>query len=98
VGPRAALDVHELRLAGVNWLGGARSGAGAADGMEIQVKLRSTQPPAPASLHLGGDGGARVALHAPQPGIAPGQACVFYDGDRVLGGGWIQRQPAPVAA
>ena len=94
VGPRAALDVQEVRLAGVNWLGGPHP----AEGMEIQVKLRSTQPPAAATLRLGGDGGGRVALHAPQPGIAPGQACVFYDGDRVLGGGWIQRRKSLVPA
>ncbi|MGH6660181.1 MAG: aminomethyltransferase beta-barrel domain-containing protein, partial [Rhodospirillales bacterium] len=32
---------------------------------------------------------------APEFGIAPGQACVFYDGDRVLGGGWIRRDDFP---
>jgi tRNA-specific 2-thiouridylase len=30
-------------------------------------------------------------LDDPYPGVAPGQACVLYDGDRVLGGGWISR-------
>ncbi len=35
---------------------------------------------------------AKVILDDPQAGIAPGQACVFYDGDRVLGGGWITRE------
>jgi tRNA-specific 2-thiouridylase len=34
---------------------------------------------------------------APAEGVAPGQACVFYDGDRVLGGGWIRRPEAPAA-
>jgi len=44
--------------------------------------------------------GARVAFEEPQYGVSPGQACVFYDGDRVLGGGWIQQEalPAPQAA
>jgi tRNA-uridine 2-sulfurtransferase len=32
-----------------------------------------------------------VVLREPQAAIAPGQACVFYDGDRMLGGGWICR-------
>ena len=35
------------------------------------------------------DGGLEARLDSPQHGIAPGQACVAYDGDRVLGGGWI---------
>ena len=40
---------------------------------------------------------ALVEIVAPA-GVAPGQACVFYDGERVLGGGWIQRQDARLAA
>src|SRR5207302_3084710 len=36
------------------------------------------------------DGGARVDFDEPQSAITPGQAVVFYDGDRVLGGGWIE--------
>jgi tRNA-specific 2-thiouridylase len=32
-----------------------------------------------------------VVLDAAVDGVAPGQACVFYDGDLVLGGGWIVR-------
>ena len=39
-----------------------------------------------------------ILLDVPQFGISPGQACVFYDGDRVLGGGWIRRQPDRLAA
>jgi len=35
---------------------------------------------------------------APQAGVAPGQACVFYAGSRVLGGGWIERAPPAAAA
>jgi len=41
---------------------------------------------------------SRVELIEPQFGIAPGQACVFYQGSRVLGGGWIQRESAAKAA
>ena len=43
-------------------------------------------------------GGARVALAEPQPGVAPGQASVFYDGERLLGGGWIVRDNFALAA
>jgi tRNA-specific 2-thiouridylase len=50
----------------------------------------------PARLEVGGDGWACVSFAVPQAGVAPGQACVFYQGTRVLGGGWIER--APLAA
>ena len=50
----------------------------------------------PARLEAAGAGRARVTFAAPQAGVAPGQACVFYQGSRVLGGGWIER--APLAA
>jgi tRNA-specific 2-thiouridylase len=38
------------------------------------------------------DGGAQVVFDAPERAITPGQAAVFYDGDEVVGGGWIARQ------
>jgi tRNA-specific 2-thiouridylase len=56
----------------------------------VRVKLRSAQPAMEARIEVGADGRAEVALTEPAEGIAPGQACVVYDGDRVLGGGWIQ--------
>ena len=39
--------------------------------------------------------GAEVKLKEPEPGVSPGQACVMYDGDRLLGGGWIAGTEAP---
>ena len=53
------------------------------------ARLRSSHPGAPALLTRARDGTARVALEVPEPATAPGQACVLYDGDRLLGGGWI---------
>ena len=50
--------------------------------------------PVAATVSTAGDGTLSVHLAQPQGGIAPGQACVVYDGDRVLGGGWIRRDPA----
>jgi len=44
------------------------------------------------------DGGAEVVFQDLQFGVSPGQACVIYDGDRVLGGGWIEREAATLAA
>jgi tRNA-uridine 2-sulfurtransferase len=86
VGPRAALGVTRVRIAGVNWLGGNP----AREGVRVRVKLRSAQAPLPATVFLDETGGD-VILDAPALGVAPGQACVCYDGTRVLGGGWIQR-------
>ena len=86
VGPRAALARSALRLGGVNWL--AEPLAPAAP-RRVAVRVRSTRPPAPAWIEATADGGASVMLEAPEHGVAPGQACVAYDGARVLGGGWI---------
>jgi tRNA-uridine 2-sulfurtransferase len=88
VGPRAALGTRRVELGGVNWLGGTAP----RQGMALAVKLRSAQPPVAAQLHCGDDG-ATVTLDEPAFGVAPGQACVFYHGTRVLGGGWIRRSP-----
>jgi tRNA-specific 2-thiouridylase len=86
-GPRAALGRREFGLREVNWLGDAPIPDG---GARVAVKLRSAQAPVPATVFAEG----RVALDAPEPAVAPGQACVFYDGERVLGGGWIAREAA----
>ncbi len=86
VGPRSALATRRVAVGEVNWLGATAPAAA----IRVAVKLRSGQPPLPATLALQGDDG-EVMLDEPAFGAAPGQACVFYDGDRVLGGGWIGR-------
>ena len=93
VGPRAALGRSRVILGEVNWLAASPP----ASGLRAAVKLRSAQPPVPATIRLDG-GGGEVELDEPAFGVAPGQACVVYDGDRVLGGGWIRRAPATIAA
>ncbi len=90
VGPRSALAAQRVRVGTVNWLGVAPDDA-SSGGLAVAVKLRSAQPPIPGRLFLDASGGGDVTLAAPVDGVAPGQACVFYDGDRVLGGGWIRR-------
>ncbi|MDE1901614.1 MAG: tRNA 2-thiouridine(34) synthase MnmA [Alphaproteobacteria bacterium] len=84
VGPRAALAQQMVRLRDVNWLGHAD----AVRDVDVTVKLRSAQAPIAARFTRDGDGGV-LTLHEPAFGVAPGQAGVIYDGDRVLGGGWI---------
>jgi tRNA-specific 2-thiouridylase len=93
VGPRAALGTLRVPLAGVNWLGEVPP----TDGLAVRVKLRSAQPPVAARVVLDGLGGGAVVLDEPAFGVAPGQACVVYDGTRVLGGGWIRRDAAGTA-
>ncbi|CBS87228.1 tRNA (5-methylaminomethyl-2-thiouridylate)-methyltransferase [Azospirillum lipoferum 4B] len=94
VGPRRDLARSLVMVRDVNWLGpDLADGAG----IEVSVKLRSAQPAAPALWRAGPDGSARVELLEAQHGIAPGQACVVYQGDRVLGGGWIAGTAGGVA-
>ncbi|MBN9039618.1 MAG: tRNA 2-thiouridine(34) synthase MnmA [Rhizobiales bacterium] len=94
VGPKEALETHRIVLRDVNWLGDGPLAALPAAGMEIFAKVRSTRPPRPAVLRHR-DGEVSVELVAGEAGVAPGQACVFYDRDgtdaRVLGGGFIER-------
>jgi tRNA-uridine 2-sulfurtransferase len=56
---------------------------------EVQVRIRHRHPGAPARVEREEDGSFRVRLLAPARAVTPGQAAVFYEGDRVLGGGWI---------
>jgi tRNA-specific 2-thiouridylase len=78
VGPRAALAVPAARIIDANWLTdiGNRS---------VMAKVRSMSRPVPARLD-----GEWLRFETPEYGVAPGQAAVLYDGDRVLGGGWIE--------
>lgn len=90
VGPRAALAVAAARLEGMNLL--ARADAELA--APITAKVRSMAKPAPARLL-----GDRLVFDTPEFGVSPGQAAVFYAGDRVLGGGWIAAtEPVALAA
>ena len=87
VGPRAALLGRNLTLSRVNWLGAEALGDRP---RSLDVKLRAQAAPVAATLRGLDDGRAEVTLDEPREAIAPGQACVFYDGPRVLGGGWIE--------
>ena len=86
VGPREALDRNIVHVREVNWLGAVDASD---DPQPIRVKLRSAMEPLDAALTLLPDNRAEVTLMEAHAGVAPGQAAVFYDGDRLLGGGWI---------
>ncbi|WP_299649603.1 tRNA 2-thiouridine(34) synthase MnmA [Sphingomonas bacterium] len=88
VGPRRALAVEAARLSGVNRLGDWSG--------RLTAKVRSLAKPVPARFD-----GEMLVFDQPEYGVAPGQAAVLYDGDRVLGGGWIAETvastPLPLA-
>jgi tRNA-specific 2-thiouridylase len=92
VGPKAALAATRVSLGGVNWLDDPDGGT-----EEIEVKLRSTSPPVAATIVRRGADAAEIVLRQPAHGVAPGQACVAYRGEQLLGGGWIRRRMAAAA-
>jgi len=58
--------------------------------MRVTVKIRHKHQPAPARMECAGRDEILVVFDEPQRAISPGQAAVFYDGDVVVGGGWIE--------
>jgi tRNA-specific 2-thiouridylase len=84
VGPKAALERRTLTASGVNWI--AREPAGP---LRADVQIRHRHQAAPAIVRAIGEAQAEVVFDAPQLAVTPGQAVVFYDGDVVVGGGWI---------
>lgn len=86
VGPKAALARDGVTLREMNWLG--RPGEAMKD-VAVRVKLRSVSEAAAARVTIEGEGNAGITLDEPQFGVAPGQAAVIYQGERLLGGGWI---------
>ena len=91
VGPKELLATRKVLLKEVNWLGDQPITSQTE--WKISAKVRSTRPPKDAILRPISDTEAVVELIMAEEGVAPGQACVFYNSDssRVLGGGWITR-------
>ncbi|MDJ0826612.1 MAG: tRNA 2-thiouridine(34) synthase MnmA [Rhodobacter sp.] len=91
VGPKEMLSTRIVPVREVNWLGDAPFNSRAE--WRLAVKVRSTRPPREAVVRPLSDTEAEVELVAPEEGVSPGQACVFYapEGTRVFGGGWIWR-------
>ena len=85
IGRHDELARRELTASDTNWL---------VDPWEEETrclaKIRYNSPPAPAVMRVLPDRRLQVLFDEPRHGIAPGQAVVCYDGDRVLGGGWIE--------
>ncbi len=95
VGPWDALATSTMVLANVNWLGNPINYGKT---MRCEVKVRSMKPPVEAKIKFQSKDKVSVTLITPENGVAPGQACVFYKGTRLLGGGWIQRPNTKILA
>lgn len=85
VGDDSALDRSEFSVRNCNWI----PFDDPPPTFEVSAKIRYNHPGTPATVQPLPSGQAKVTLHTPQRAITPGQACVFYDGDLVVGGGWI---------
>jgi tRNA-specific 2-thiouridylase len=85
VGPRPELERTTLTASQVNWIAGDPP----AGPLHVTAQIRHRHPAAAASLEALDGGRASVTFAEPQLAITPGQAVVFYDGDNVVGGGWI---------
>jgi tRNA-specific 2-thiouridylase len=85
VGPREALERSTLTASGVNWI----AGTAPAGPIRAHAQIRYRHAEAPATIAPLEDGRVSVTFDTPQAAITPGQAVVFYEGDCVAGGGWI---------
>lgn len=84
VGTRSELYRCGLRAGGFNWI------QPQALPRPATCKIRYRHHPVSCELSDNGDGRVLILFHAPEKGITPGQAVVVYDGETVLGGGWIE--------
>ncbi|MBK8098471.1 MAG: tRNA 2-thiouridine(34) synthase MnmA [Planctomycetes bacterium] len=83
--PRDGMHTSSAVVAGLNWLGPAPQ---VGERLPLQVKVRARSPAVAATVDVDA-AGALVEFAEPVFAITPGQAAVFYDGERVVGGGWI---------
>jgi tRNA-specific 2-thiouridylase len=85
VGPRAALERTTLTASGANWI----AGDAPAEWRPASAQIRHRHAASPGRVRATRADGAEFTFEQPQVAVAPGQAVVFYDGDLVIGGGWI---------
>ena len=86
VGSRDELGRRDLTASGVNWIAGTAPDVP----KRVTARIRHRHADAPATVTSEGAGLASLLFDEPQQAITPGQAVVFYDGDEVVGGGWIE--------
>jgi tRNA-specific 2-thiouridylase len=87
VGDESVLDRTEFTVERCNWIAWETAPAE----FQASAKIRYNHPGTPATITPLNGTGASVKLSVPQRAITPGQACVFYQDDLVVGGGWIAK-------
>jgi tRNA-specific 2-thiouridylase len=87
VGERSRLGKRRCNVVRPNWI----SIPNLTGPLHVSAKIRSRHHAAPATITPMENGAVEVLFDSPQPAISPGQACVFYEGEKVVGGGWISR-------
>jgi len=87
LGDRQDAEVTGMSVSGLSWISGGAGGSA----FECEVQVRYAQKAAACSVSLLDGGRADVRFAEVQFGVAPGQLAVFFDGEKVLGGGWITR-------
>lgn len=85
VGEKSFLDCSEMVISGCRW-----NMPQMEDKFTTRCRIRYRHSEVPAEVEILSPDSARVVFKEPQFGVTPGQAAVFYDDDRVIGGGWIQ--------
>src|SRR5438552_11458064 len=91
VGDADDLVCDEFEIDRTNWIARALPD----EDVDATVKIRYSHPGTPATVTSLENHRARICLHEPQRAVTPGQAAVIYDGDVVIGGGWICRGEPP---
>ena len=86
IAPKNSLERDRFRVSEINWLIAEQPPLP----LECSVQIRYRGKPTPCTVRPGSDDMLEVQLHEPRFAIAAGQVAAFYDGDRVVGGGWIE--------
>jgi tRNA-specific 2-thiouridylase len=94
LGPPENLDTTTCQVADLNIF----SRETLVDGQIINIKFRYGSPAVPATLHWDSETSMSLTFERPVRALSPGQSAVFYEGDRVLGGGIIQTPKTPKAS
>jgi tRNA-specific 2-thiouridylase len=87
VGEKEELEQTEFSAKGVNWVAFDEP----TEPVRAEVKVRYRHEPAAATIYALEDARARIVFDEPQRAITPGQATIFYHGEEVVGGGWIEK-------